>query len=117
MPLTTERKFIAEIVVAFLFFCFFFSHFSRGGRQVGAAVGEGDLSTVWTVYAKYFHAVYTFIAKYLRGRQGWGTEGGGQRGLKMPTNGQQNGHVSATFMQLLHGGLKMLSESRGEAVA
>lgn len=38
---------------------------------------------------------------------------GGQRGLKMPTNGQQNGHVSATFMQLLHGGLKMLSESKG----
>lgn len=31
----------------------------------------------------------------------------------MPTNGQQNGHVSATFMQQLHGGLKMLSESRG----
>lgn len=41
-------------------------------------MGEGDLSTVWTVYAKYFHAVYTFIAKYLRGRQGWGTEGGGK---------------------------------------
>lgn len=31
----------------------------------------------------------------------------------MPTNGQQNGHVSATFMQLLlllHGGLKMPPE-------
>lgn len=42
-------------------------------------MGEGDLSTVWTVYAKYFHAVYTFIAKYLRGRQGWGTEGGAKR--------------------------------------
>lgn len=25
----------------------------------------------------------------------------------MPTNGQQNGHVSATLMQLLHGGFKM----------
>lgn len=37
-------------------------------------------------------------------------EGRGKRGkggLKMPTNGQQNGHVSATLMQLLHGGFKM----------
>lgn len=48
MPLTTERKFIAEIVGLGFFF--------QGGRQVCRCCGRG-VSTDRTVYAKYFHAV------------------------------------------------------------
>lgn len=67
MPLTTERKFIAEIVVAFLFFFFIF-HFSRGGRQVGAAMGRGE-GSVYSLDSvrKIFSCCLYFYCKISKG--------------------------------------------------